>query len=149
MKRLFYILTATAFTISGCVSKTDYEKLKKENETLTIEIKQLNVRVENLTIENNKLNEYKSKQEEKKRIASMHTEEEAFRLLKDYYEFYDADNIYRNPKVRRVSENVFRISLEECTKKGTFSDDDFFWRATVINLTIYENGKYDVIREMH
>ena len=27
MKRLFYILTATAFTISSCVSKTDYEKL--------------------------------------------------------------------------------------------------------------------------
>jgi|688.fasta_scaffold1349640_1 hypothetical protein len=142
MKRLIYILTLTAFTFSGCVSKSDYEKLKQENETLTIEINQLNIKINTLTIE-------KEEMEEKKRIAALHTEADALKLIKDYYEFYDADNIYRKPKVRRVSENVFRISLEECPRRGEFSNDNFFWRSTVIKLTIYEDGKYDVIREMH
>jgi len=149
MNWLFYLLIITAFALTSCVSKSDYEKLKQENQALTIEAKQLNVRIDNLTIENNELLEYKNEQEEKKRIASLHTDEEALSLVKDYYEFYNADNIYRNPKVRRVSENVFRISLEECTKKGGFSDNSFFWRSTVIRLTIHENGEYNAIRELH
>jgi len=40
------------------------------------------------------------------------------------------------------SHHLFLISLEECTKKGSFSSDDFFWSSYVKLLTIEDDGKY-------
>ena len=149
MKINLTLFAAAVLTFSGCVSKSDYEKVKNENDSLTIEIKQLKIDINIVRSENQTFREEKQKLEEKKRQASYHSEEEALRLVKDYYEFYDADQTYRNPRVRRISNNSFRISLEECTKKGSFSDDNFFWRSTVVRLTISEDGKYDFSREMN
>jgi hypothetical protein len=156
MYKLFYRLILTTLTLTSCVSESDYKKLKQENEGLTEEneglktkVKQLNVRIDNLTIENRDLLEDKNKKEKKIQISSLHTEEEALRLLNDYYEFYDANFVYRNPKVRQVSENVFKISLEECSKKTASVNNGYFWESIVIKLSIYDDGKYDVIRELH
>lgn len=125
-------MVSTIAILTSCVPKSDYDQLKAENERLREE-------VESLQSE-------KREREEQERLESLkqHSEEEALRLIKDYYEFYNANMIYRKPKVRRVSSNVFKISLEECTKKGGFSDQDFFWHSRVINLTINSDGTYNV-----
>jgi outer membrane murein-binding lipoprotein Lpp len=143
IKYKFLILSAVVLTIAGCVPKSDYEKLKTENGELAAKLKLLNMELSLIETENQNFKEEQRKVEEKKMIAARHTEEEALRLLKDYYDFYDGDNVYRNPRARRTSDNSFTISLEECTKK--FSHQEFFWKSRVRKLTIYENGKYDII----
>ena len=76
-----------------------------------------------------------------KKSSVKYSEEKALELVEDNYAFYDANNIYRYAKVRRVSNNVFYVSLEECDK--TFADKgDVFWHAKVYVLTIGSNTKY-------
>lgn len=116
----------------SCVPKSDYEALERENAQLIQEL-------ETLRLE-------KSQREEQERLALIRhrSEDEALKLIKDYYEFYNADMIYRKPKVRRLSSSQFVISLEECVKKGDFSDQDFFWHSRVISLTINSDDTYKI-----
>lgn len=134
MKKIITALTFSITLLSCGVPQSDYDKLKSENEQLKNEIS-------NIEIENTEL---KAKLEEKKRIASNHSEAEALKLLKDYYSFYNSDMTYRNPRVRRVDGNTFKISLEDCTKKADFKNDDFFWHSQVLTLVINEDGTYKV-----
>jgi len=80
----------------------------------------------------------------KKHISNKYSEEKALSCIEDYYLFYNADYTYRNPEVRRVSNNVFYISLQECTNKKEFTTNEFFWRSKVLILTIHSTTKYDV-----
>lgn len=116
----------------SCVSKSAYDSLEMENQQLKQEIETLQMA--------------KREQEKKERLTLLkqHTEEEALKLIKDYYNFYYANMIYRKPKVRRVSSSKFVVSLEECPKKGGFSEQDFYWNSRVLNLTINGDGTYDV-----
>jgi len=83
----------------------------------------------------------KKKPSTTKKASVKYSEEKALELVEDNYTFYDAGNKYRNAKVRRVSNNVFYVSLEECSKD--FADKgDFFWHAKVYVLTIASNTKY-------
>ncbi len=134
MKKIIIALTISVTLLSCVVPQSDYNKLKSENEQLKNEIS-------NIEIENTEL---KSRLEEKKRIASNHSEAEALKFLKDYYSFYNSDMTYRNPRVRRVDGNTFKISLEDCTKKADFKKDDFFWHSQVLTLVINEDGTYKV-----
>ena len=71
------------------------------------------------------------------------TEVQALKYIKDHYSFYDRDTKFRNVKLRRTTDNSFKVALETCTKKGDFSNNDFFWRSEVHTLTVQNNGKYD------
>lgn len=83
----------------------------------------------------------KKKSSNKKSVSVKYSEEKALEFVNDNYYFYDANTVYRNPKLRRVSNNVFIVSVEECMK--SFQDDgDFFWRSVVYTLTIKSNTKY-------
>jgi hypothetical protein len=134
--KIISIFTILLLTNCG-IPKEEHEKLKQELENLKTE-------VENLKNENSTLEYEKEQLEEKKRIASTHTESEALKLLKDYYEFYNSNFAYRKPKVRRENENTFVISLEECVNKEPFLSNDFHWSSKVVTLEIFEDGKYEV-----
>lgn len=127
MKKIivFYLLFST-LAIS-CVPKSDYDDLKRENDQL---IKELD-----------ELREEKIKEQES--LDLHYTEERALKLIEDYYDFYNANKVYRNPRVRKVSNNKFVISLEE-TSKAFSSAHSNFWTARVFTLTINRNGTYNI-----
>lgn len=125
------ILTIPTIAIlTSCVPKSDYDQLQKENSRLREEVESLRAE--------------KSEREEKERLDNLrqHSEDEALKLLKDYYEFYNANFVYRRPKIRRLSNNRFVISLEECIKE--FRDIEFHWHSKVVNLTINSDGTYNI-----
>ncbi len=92
------------------------------------------------------LAQQKSSTKQKKKVSVKYDEEKALSCVYDYYTFYNADYTFRNPEVRRVSNNVFYISLQECTNKKEFRDNDFFWMSKVLVLTITSSTKY-IIKE--
>lgn len=47
--------------------------------------------------------------------SSQYSEKHALVCIEDYYEFYNADECYSDPKVRRVSNNVFYVSVKYCS----------------------------------
>lgn len=83
-----------------------------------------------------------------------YTEEKALELIADYYEFYNADEEYDNPVVRRISNNVFYVKVEYCSggKDTCYTTDynggtvkhDFFWSSKVLVLKIQSSTKYTV-----
>lgn len=81
---------------------------------------------------------------QKKHVPVKYDEGNALVCLYDYYEFYHADYTFRNEKIRRVSNNVFYISLQECLDKKEFKESDFFWSSKVFVLTIHSSKKYTI-----
>lgn len=128
----------------GCVSQSDYDKVKEQNGNLRNRIKVLETKLSNVEYNYQQLLEEKRLAEIERNKKKYRNESEALSTLKDYYEFYNADQIYRNPKVRRVDNNTFRISLEECPKKGGFSSSNFFWHSKVVTLVINNDGTYSI-----
>jgi hypothetical protein len=93
--------------------------------------------------------------------TTVYSEEHALECVQDYYEFYNADESYSDPKVRRVSNNVFYISVKYCsggkdicyTKENIGTWDrpfyiekkhDFFWHSKVLILTCTSKTKYTI-----
>jgi hypothetical protein len=138
MKTHKALMIILVLLIVGCgVPLKEHEQLIKENDSLKNKI-------ETLEIKYNKLIQEKFQLEIEQKKKKFVTESEALGYLKDYYEFYDANNIFRNPKVRRVDKNAFIISLEECLKKGGFSNKNFFWSSTVKKLVVNNDGTYSL-----
>jgi len=136
MRNKIFILGIMVLSLNACVPKSDYEKLEKEKNEVE---KQL----EETKKEYNLLYEEKRQAGiEKDRIPYV-SEDQALKYIKDNYAFYEKDMKYRNVQLRRIADNSFRVSLEECTKKGDFSNDDFFWHSNVRTLTVHKSGKYD------
>jgi len=85
------------------------------------------------------------KQKEEQRLKELvYTEEEALRLVADYYEFYNSNMKYKNPKIRRTSNDSFQVSVQECLKKTGYCDNETFWNSKVLTLTINKDGSYKV-----
>ena len=143
MKKAFYLIFATVLFF-GCVSQSEYDKLQEENKKLKEKNSIQFARIALLTSELDELEREKEKAQIEKNRIKWYSDDQALNYVKDYYEFYNTDNKFRNVKIRRVTDNEFRVSLEECTKKASFSNDDFFWNARVYRLTIDNKGKYDM-----
>ena len=141
MSRIYYLLTIS-FLMIGCVSQSDYDKVKEENKNLKNSVEQLETKLSNIEYDYNKLIEEKRLAEIERNKKKYRTEVEALSTLKDYYEFYNANEVYRRPKVRRVDNNTFRISLEECPK--VFKHIEFHWNSSVKTLVINNDGTYNV-----
>jgi hypothetical protein len=91
-----------------------------------------------------------------------YSEEKALELIADYYEFYNADEKYENPVVRRISNNVFYVKVEYCNggddicfdqrsvrnENGTTEfiqvKNEHFWDSKVLILKIQSSTKYTV-----
>lgn len=156
-----YIVLSIALNIllaSSCVSDSAYKKLENEKNILESRLKsnadkldELSTKYDTLLDKIKKDEEIAlKKQNERKTTVSENqnnnypyvSEEEAMKYINDNYSFYQKDMLFRNVQLRRLSNNSFRVSLEECTKKGNFSNNDFFWSANVKTLKISGNGKY-------
>ena len=157
MKKLLMLSVISIFF--GCVNKSDYETLEKENRQLKTEIEDLRQKVFGLEHNlkekqyRNNLNRSSIQNKNSKSInetidTSKHFDEsEALNLVQDYYDFYNADFAFKNPRVRRMTNNKFRISLKECINKEPFLSDDFHWSSVNYILTINNNGKYTMNRD--
>lgn len=148
----------------GCVNKSEYENIEKENNELKLELEDLRKKVNELENDlNNKQNRNNSNinsninsttNKNSKSInetndnTKYYDESEALNLVQDYYDFYNADFAYKNLRVRRMSNNKFRISLKECINKEPFLSDDFHWSSVNYILTINNNGKYTMNRDL-
>ena len=157
MKKLLILSVISIFF--GCVNKSDYETVEKENRQLKTEIEDLRQKVYGLEHNlkekqyrnNSKINSIQNKNSKSINETidnSKHFDEsEALNLVQDYYDFYNADFAYRNPRVRRMTNNKFRISLKECVNKEPFLSNDFHWSSVNYILTINNNGKYTMNRD--
>jgi hypothetical protein len=157
MKKILMLSVISIFF--GCVNKSDYEIIEKENRELKSEIENLRLKVNelenNLNKKQNRNNSSISSIQNKnsKSInesidnSKYFDESEALNLVQDYYDFYNADFAYKNPRVRRMTNNKFRISLKECINKEPFLSDDFHWSSVNYILTINNNGKYTMNRD--
>ncbi len=152
MKKIITSLIILFLLLSSCiVPKSDNDKLKLDNENLKLEneklqlsnnqldtlTQQLSKKLELIDIENERI-------KQKKLEISLHTENEALRSLEDYYKFYYANKVYRNPQLRRIDDNKFKVSLEECINKEGFKEVDNFWDSRVLTIEINNNGTYKV-----
>jgi hypothetical protein len=108
--------------------------------------------------------QFSTAQTTKKKVstkANVYSEEHALECVQDYYEFYNADESYSDPKVRRVSSNVFYISVKYCSggKDICYTEEnignwdrpiyiekkhDFFWHSKVLVLTCTSKTKYTI-----
>lgn len=142
MKRKIIALSIPLI-ISACgVPQDDYDKLKLEKEALEEKLQDSELEISNLKQQNDDLIEEKRQIEIEKNRTPFVTENQALGYIKDYYDFYDSDVDYRNVRLRRLEDNVFTVLLEECTKKGSFSNNDFFWTARIKQLTVNNDGTY-------
>lgn len=142
MKRKIIALSIPLI-ISACgVPQDEYDKLKLEKVALEEKLQDSELEISNLKQQNDDLLEEKRQIEIEKNKTPFVTESQALDYIKDYYDFYDSDVDYRNVRLRRLEDNVFTVSLEECTKKGSFSDNDFFWTSRIKRLTVNSDGTY-------
>ena len=140
MKKIFYLIPFLTF--ASCVSQSDYDKLKAEKEELEQKVTQIENELSSVEFKYNQLLEEKRQAEIERNRISYISEAKALQYIKDNYSFYEKDTRYRNVQLRRIADNSFRVSLEECTSKGG-CNDDFFWHSIVRTLTVHNNGKYD------
>ncbi len=130
------VFLISLLTITSCIPKTEYEKVKNELDETKQELSEVKRNYETL------LEEKRQEESERNRIPYI-SDDQALGYIKDNFNFYERDTKYRNVVLRRISDNSFRVSLETCTKKADFSNDDFFWNSSVRTLTVHKNGKYD------
>lgn len=152
MKALNFIIVVIFLSSCG-VSHTEYQKLKDENQRLMEELnaaneekleymRQYRVLLEEKNLAEKQKAESKRRAEEIRTTTQRYSESDAIRLIRDYFDFYNSNFLLRNPRARRLSDNQFIISLEECSKG--FEGSEFFWKSAVYELKILPNGKYEV-----
>lgn len=145
MKKIFYLVPC--LILASCVPQSDYDKLKIEKEEIEQKVTELETKLSNVEFEHNQLLEEKRQAEIERNKTPYISEAKAMQYIKDNYLFYEKDTKYRNIQLRRIADNSFRVSLEECSCKsiggGDCCNDNFFWDSRVRTLTIHNNGTYD------
>lgn len=90
----------------------------------------------------NQYSQETSKIEDKKHNSNLNSEEkEVIDFLQEHYDFYDRDHIFRKPLVKKIDTYNYEVSIEECTNKDPFKNDDNFWNAKIVKISRDENGK--------
>ena len=136
MFKTLLIISLLSISLLGCISQSDYDRVQAELETTKFELNQVKTSYEIL------LNEKRQEEIQRNSVPYV-TEEQAIGYIDDHFSFYDRDTKYRNVALRRLSDNTFTVAIETCTKKGNFSNDNFFWTSSTRTLTVYPDGKYD------
>jgi len=137
------VFAISILTLNSCVLKTDYEELENEKKELKNKLEDVKEELSDISYKYELLIEEKRQAEIEKNKKPYITDKQALGYIKDNFSFYEKDMKYRNVQLRRITDNSFRVSLEECTKKGGFSDNNFFWNSRVRTLTVHSDGKYD------
>ncbi|MFH4963692.1 hypothetical protein V8G69_01695 [Gaetbulibacter sp. M235] len=150
MKSIFKLIIFSLILFSCGVPQNKYDELLVERDSLLVvatenkelieKNEELKESLSNLRENFDKVWKEKFELERDKNSKIVIYDSDALNYLKDHYEFYDSDKIYRNPKLRRIDSNQFVISLEECDKK--FSDREFFWTSVVKELIVNNDKTY-------
>lgn len=160
MRKLILIILLCVLFVS-CVSQSKYEKLEAREEYARETAKEYMHLYDSLIYVVIPKLEEKIKQQNKPRKkaktkSKFYTEQQALNYIKDWYDFYNSEWTYRNPRIRRKANNVFVVSLEEATKSSRIEkikinkdlttsktgEMIYTWYSNVYELTIANNGKY-------
>ena len=141
MRRLNALLVFYMLFIFGCISQSDFEKLKFENECLKKRILELEADKANLSEKYNALVVEKKLIESQTKEKKFYSESQALQYLEDYYSFFRRNYTYRDPVIRRSTDNTFLISLEESEKINAEPNKEQ-WMAVLWSLKINANGTY-------
>lgn len=155
MKNNIIFLSVLSLLLSCGNQQDEINNLSKENKELKEKIELLSQKIDTIKVQPKPVTKKDSKTSrsgnssndgtvENKTSTKKYSEEEALEYIKDYYDYYHADHVYRNARARRITNNKFDISLEECINKTDFADNEFFWSSKVLVLSIKGNGKYHV-----
>lgn len=109
----------------SCVSRSEYEAIQKENESLRKEIDLLNQNI---------------KTEVEKRVN--YSEEEVLSQFKDYLEFYCSGCEFKDFKIRKSVGSSFDISMKKKVKNSDFPTNT--WSGFVVRITFNSNGTFIV-----
>ena len=148
MRNIFRFCSVYVFAVACGIPQDEIEqkqanKIQIENYQLKSKLDSLQREFDVLQSNYNMLQNVVARKATEEGQNTSKTDENAIRLIKDYYTFYNSNYVFRNPQIRKISSNEFQISLEECSKSFLQSNIDE-WTSKVLVLTIYENGKYDV-----
>lgn len=158
MKKYIILIFITAFVSFSCNNKEvdklieqqkEIESLKREKEKIinenakTIDSLKLLISKKSITKVKNVVNSQEIK-------TKYYTEAEAINYVKDYYSFYKKDYLVQNIKVRRISNNIFHVSLEEESRNilkikkniARLEETDLVWDSSNYKLTIYNSKEY-------
>ena len=94
--------------------KTENNNLKSKALALEKTLDSINLKVQNKSKANKTV---KIPVNTSQATGKYYSEAEAIDYVKDYYNFYNADYIVKNIRVRRISNNKFHVSLEEMSKR--------------------------------
>jgi len=143
MKNGLLVVPIFALSLIGCVSQTEYDKLETEKNNAESSLQAVKQELSEVSHQYELILEEQRQAEIERNKKPYINELQALQYIEDNFSFYQQDETYRNVQLRRIDDNSFRVSLEQCTKKGTFSNNDFFWHSKVRTLTVHNNGKYD------
>ncbi|MFA7489666.1 MAG: hypothetical protein WCY58_02790 [Mariniphaga sp.] len=141
MKKFSTLLVFGMVFFWSCISPSDFEKLKIENECLKKRIMELEADKIHLNEKFNALMVEKRVLEYNGQEISFCTESQAVQYLKDYYNFFRKNYTYRNPVIKRSSDNTFIITLEEIESTNAEATQDQ-WVSIVWSLQVNANGTY-------
>lgn len=73
------------------------------------------------------------------------SQEDALAIIKDNYGFYEKHLKYSDIQLRRVGQNIFDVSVNECNTNiyGGLCKDKDVWDQKIRKLTVYSDGRYD------
>jgi len=145
------ILICFILIVPSCSNKAEIDKLlelQKEVESLKIENNELLSKNEKLTQSVDSLILINKKSIKKdtsikttEKSLKYFSESQAIEYVEDYYDFYNADHKAENIRVRRISNNVFKVSLSDYHKAFEHSKESMS-RNLNYTLTIKEGGNY-------
>jgi predicted RNase H-like nuclease (RuvC/YqgF family) len=141
MRRINALLIFCLLLFSSCISRSEFDKLRIENECLKKRVMELESEISSLNDKYNAAIIEKRIIDSQKKERKIFTEMQALQCLEDYYNFYRRDYSYRDPMVKRSQDNSFLISLEESEKMNSDRGKEQ-WTPVVWTLTMNDDGTY-------
>jgi hypothetical protein len=170
MKEIQIFLVFLTLLFIGCNNSDNIDKLiEQQKEIESLKTENNNLKSKSLVLEKtldsiNLKIKNKSKADKSVKIpvntsqatGKYYSEAEAIDYVKDYYNFYNADYIVKNIRVRRIANNKFHVSLEEMSKRiyemeksmnSLKGADVVALESNNYILTISNNKEYTLIRQ--
>ncbi len=74
-------------------------------------------------------------------IQDRFDDETIFDLVREHYEFYRRDYVYREPLIKKINNFRYHISVEEC-RNNEIALEHNLWISNILVLIIHMDGSY-------